>query len=254
MSGAVPSTFRERVTGGEMLFGAFVNLGSSLVTEIMGSAGLDWLVIDLEHGAGGEPALLHQLQALGASGTPALVRVEAIEPARFLHALDLGADGVLVPRLRSVDDARECAALCRYSGSRGVARSTRNWRWGTATRALTELDAEIVCAVQIETVEALEAVGEIAAVDGVDILFVGPLDLSHSLGLPIQPDHPELLERVAVVARAAAENGKVAGVLVASIDQARVYMDLGFTFIGCGSDGVLLTRASRQMASQLREL
>jgi 4-hydroxy-2-oxoheptanedioate aldolase len=68
LSGAVPSTFRERVTGGEMLFGAFVNLGSSLVTEIMGSAGLDWLVIDLEHGAGGEPALLHQLQALGASG------------------------------------------------------------------------------------------------------------------------------------------------------------------------------------------
>jgi 4-hydroxy-2-oxoheptanedioate aldolase len=135
-----------------------------------------------------------------------------------------------------------------------VARSTRNWRWGTATRALTELDAEIVCAVQIETVEALEVVGEIAAVDGVDILFVGPLDLSHSLGLPIQPDHPELLERVAVVARAAAENGKMAGVLVASIDQARVYMDLGFTFIGCGSDGVLLTRASRQMASQLREL
>jgi 4-hydroxy-2-oxoheptanedioate aldolase len=253
LSGAVPSSFRERVTGGETLFGAFVNLGSSLVTEIMGTAGLDWLVIDLEHGAGDEVSLLHQLQALGASDTAALVRVEAIEPARFLHALDLGADGVLVPRLRSVEDARECAALCRYSGSRGVARSTRNWGWGTATRALTELDAEIVCAVQIETVEALEAVDEIAAVDGVDILFVGPLDLSHALGLP-QPDHPELLERVAAVARAAAENGKVAGVLVASIDQVRLYKDLGFTFIGCGSDGVLLTRASRQMASRLREL
>ncbi|MGZ4243453.1 MAG: HpcH/HpaI aldolase family protein [Solirubrobacteraceae bacterium] len=254
MSGAVPSRFRSRLQGNEVLAGSFVNLGSGLVTEIMGIAGFDWLVLDLEHGAGDEHALAAQLQALGRTETAAIVRVEAIDPARVQHALDVGADGVMVPRIRTSAEAQMCVEFCRYSGRRGVARYNRSWHWGLSPRTLADADAEVVCVIQIETAEALERVDEIAAVDGVDVLFVGPSDLSHALGWQCPPDDPGLLERVAGVARAAQAHGKAAGVLVGNVTQARAYADLGFTFIGCGSDGAFLAVGASSAADALRTL
>jgi 2-keto-3-deoxy-L-rhamnonate aldolase RhmA len=239
---------------GEPVVGAFVNLGSALTAEIMAIAGYDWLVFDLEHGAGDEPALLSQLQAVSHTGVGALVRVEGVDPARVLHALDLGADGVLVPRVRSAEEAAVCVGFCRYAGSRGVARYNRSWHWGLVSRTNDDADAEVVCAVQIETAEALADVRAIAAVDGVDVLFVGPADLSQSLGLHCPPDDPRLLERVAVVAAAAREHGKAAGMLVGTIAQARAYRDLGFSFLGCGSDGSLLAVSAQESARQLLDL
>lgn len=253
MSAAEPSRLRTRVAGGETLVGAFVNLGGSLTTEIMGIAGFDWLVIDLEHGAGDEQTLVGQLQAVPAA-TATIVRVEGADSARVLHALDLGADGVLVPRLRTVEEARACVEYCRYAGARGLARYNRAWHWGLAQRPLDDVDAEIVCAVQIETAEALAAVDEIAAVDGVDVLFVGPADLSHALGLHCPPDAPELLAHVRRVADAARAHGKAAGMLVGTADQARRYREIGFTFLGCGSDGSMLAATARGMAEELRGL
>src|ERR1700761_5619102 len=240
MSGAVPSRFRGRLQAREVVIGSFVNLGTSITTEIMGIAGFDWLVLDLEHGAGDEPVLLTQLQALGRTGTAAIVRVEAIDPARILHALDSGADGVMVPRIRTSAEAQMCVEFCRYSGRRGVARYNRSWHWGLSPRTLSDADGEVVCVIQIETAEALDRVEEIAAVDGVDVLFVGPSDLSHGLGWQCPPDDPRLLERAAEVARAARTHGKAAGVLVGNLDQARAYAQLGFTFVGTGSDGAFL--------------
>jgi 4-hydroxy-2-oxoheptanedioate aldolase len=254
MSGAVPSRLRARLQTRETVIGSFVNLGTSITAEIMGIAGFDWLVIDLEHGAGDEAVLLTQLQALRGTDTAAIVRVEAINAARILHALDLGADGVMIPRVRSVTDAQTCVDACRYSAGRGVARLNRSWHWGLAARNLAEADAEVACVVQVETVEALDAVRDIAAIDGVDVLFVGPSDLGHALGLSGPPDNPALLERVASVAEAAREHEKAAGVLVGTLHQARAYHELGFTFLGCGSDGGLLASAARDVAGGLRGL
>jgi 2-dehydro-3-deoxyglucarate aldolase/4-hydroxy-2-oxoheptanedioate aldolase len=245
---------RARLDAGETVLGSFVNLGSTLTAEIMGIAGFDWLVIDLEHGAGNEQRLVGQLQALAHTGATALVRVEGIDQARVLHALDAGAAGVLVPRLRTVEDARRAVEYCRYAGGRGVARYNRSWQWGMRSGTLAEADADVICAVQIETADALDAVSEIAAVDGVDVLFVGPADLSHSLGLAGPPDDPELLERVAAVAAAARAHGKAAGVLVGGVDQATAYHDAGFRFLGCGSDSGLLAIAARRVVSDLRGL
>jgi 4-hydroxy-2-oxoheptanedioate aldolase len=254
MSGAVPSEFRKRLQTGEAVVGSFVNLASPLTTEIMGIAGFDWLVLDLEHGAGDEALLTTQLQALAASNVAALVRTEGIDLPRFMHALDSGADGVLVPRLRSADDARRCVDFCHYSGARGVARYNRSWHWGRAKRSLAEADAEVVCAVQIETAEALAAVDEIAAVEGVDVLFVGPADLAHSLGMICPPDDPALLVHAAAVAEAARAHGKAAGVLTGSLSQLRAYRELGFTFLGCNSDGGLLVAGATELIGGLREL
>jgi 4-hydroxy-2-oxoheptanedioate aldolase len=254
VSGAAPLGFRARLQAREVVLGSFVNLGSSLTAEIMGIAGFDWLVLDLEHGAGDEPQLLTQLQALAHTGTATIVRVEGIDPARILHALDLGADGVMVPRVRTVADARACVDACRYSAGRGVARYNRSWQWGLRSRTLAAADAEVVCVVQIETVDALEAVEDIAAIDGVDVLFVGPSDLSHALGMSCPPDDPALLERVAAVAEAAERHGKAAGMLVGTAAQARAYHGLGFTFLGCGSDGGLLAAAAQGVVGELAEL
>ena len=254
MSGAVPSGFRRRLQAGETVGGAFVNLGSSLCTEIMGIAGFDWLVLDLEHGAGDEARVTAQLQALRGSETAALVRIEGIDLPRFMHALDLGADGVLVPRLRNADDARRCVKYSRYSGARGVARYNRSWHWGQSKRTLADADAEVVVAVQIETGEALADVEAIAAVDGVDVLFVGPADLSHNLGMICPPDDPELLAHAATVAEAAARHHKAAGVLVGNLEQLRAYADLGFRFLGCGSDGSVLVEGATALATGVRGL
>jgi 2-keto-3-deoxy-L-rhamnonate aldolase RhmA len=245
---------RGRLAAGETVVGSFVNLGSPLTAEIMGIAGFDWLVLDLEHGAGDEHLLAGQLQALTGTGVAAIVRVEGIEPARILHALDLGADGVLVPRLRTPEEARACVEHCRYAGARGVARYNRSWQWGLDQRPLAVADERVVCAVQIETADALEAVEEIAAVEGVDLLFVGPSDLAHSLGMSCGPDDPRLLERVAEVARAGAAHGVAVGMLVGTVEQARLYRDLGCTFLGCASDSGLLALAARTTAGRLAGL
>lgn len=254
MSGAVPSLFRERLREGTILTGSFVGLASPLVTEIMGIAGFDWLVLDLEHGAGDELALVGQLQALARTGTATIVRVEGVEPARIQHALDLGADGVMVPRVRTIEDAQTAVDCCRYAGRRGVARYNRSWHWGLSPRTLADADAEVVCVIQIETREALEEVETIAALDGVDVLFVGPSDLSHALGLHCPPDDPRLLERAATVAEAARRHGKCAGMLVGSLDAARAYAGIGFTFLGVGSDGGLLAVQATGTARALSEL
>jgi 2-keto-3-deoxy-L-rhamnonate aldolase RhmA len=250
----VSLAFAARVRRREVVVGTFLNLASPLAAEIVGLAGEDWVVIDLEHGPGTERDALAQMQALAHTGAAPLVRVEGIERARFLHALDMGAAGVVVPRIESVEDARRAVDYCRYSGSRGVARYNRSWHWGAAARTQDDADAAVVCAVQIETVAALEAVDEIAALDGVDVLFVGPADLAHSLGLPAGAGRPELLVRAREVAAAAERHGKAAGMLVGWLELAAADRDQGFTFLGCASDGSLLTEGARRVEQGLRAL
>jgi 4-hydroxy-2-oxoheptanedioate aldolase len=245
---------RQRVAEREVLFGAFLNTGSPVTAEIMAAGGFDWLVVDLEHGAGDEVVALSQLQAVAAAGTIALVRVESPTAPRIGRALDMGAAGVLVPQIRSVAEAELAVSCCRYSGRRGVAKGNRAWQWGPASHEdLARADASVICAIQIETEPALRAVADIAALDGVDALFIGPSDLGRALGIE-GADHPDFLEAATSVAVAAANAGKAAGILVDTVDQAEVYVDLGFTFVGCSSDGGLLMRAGQSIAAALCSL
>jgi 2-keto-3-deoxy-L-rhamnonate aldolase RhmA len=243
-------SFRQRVLAGEQLFGTFLNLGSSLTAEIVALAGFDWALVDTEHGPGAEWHAVAQLQALGR--TPGLVRVESLERTRILRALDAGAAGVLVPRLESADDARRAVTYARYAGERGVARSNRAWHWGSRGGALADADAAVVTAVQIETAGALEAVDAIAAVDGVDVVFVGPNDLAHAIGLQGGPLAPDFVAHMQTVAAAARRHGKAAGIQVAAVEHALAYRDLGFTVVGCGSDGSMLMEQARRNVAALR--
>jgi 2-keto-3-deoxy-L-rhamnonate aldolase RhmA len=238
----------DRLRAGETLFGTFVGLGSPVATELVARAGFNWLIIDLEHGVGTESELVGQLHAVGATRTAALVRPQSGERLRIGRALDLGAHGIMVPRIDRADQAREAVSWMRYppDGSRGLALSTR----GAGLGELGHLDVQainrrILGIIQVESPSAVEHAAEIAAIDGVDVLFVGPTDLSHSLGIPGRFDDPVYLDALRHVATTAEAAGKAAGILLRDARALPRHQDLGFRFIGLGSDSAFISDGAR---------
>lgn len=244
-----------RLQAGETLFGTFAGLGSPVATEILARAGFDWLIIDLEHGAGTESELLANLHAMGATGTAALVRPQSGERLRIGRALDLGAHGIMVPRVDLPEQAREAISFMRYppDGTRGVALSTRGAGLGELGHIeIRAINRRVLGIIQIESPSAVEHAPEIAAIDGVDVLFVGPTDLSHSLGVPGRFDDPVYLAALEGVATAAEGEGKAAGILLRDAAALPRHRDLGFRFIGLGSDGAFITDGSRAVLAGAR--
>ena len=238
------ATFRQRVLRRDTLLGAFVNLGSAAAAELCARAGFDWLIVDLEHGAGNEADLVPVLTAIEGTGCTALVRPQSGERLRIGRALDLGAGGIMVPRLERVDEIREAVSYLRYppQGIRGVALLTRGARFGTVAHAdVKAINDDIVGLFQIESPAAVENAREIAAIDGVDVLFVGPSDLSHSMGIPGQFDHADFKAALGAVVRACADTGKSPGILLRNARDATRHLEIGFRFVGLGSDGGFVT-------------
>lgn len=245
---------KRRLLDGDTLVGCFLNLGSPLTSEIMGRAGFDFAVIDLEHGSGTEVDVLPQLQALEATEAGAIVRVESHERQRAHRVLDLGSEGIMFPRVDSAADAARAVAGLRYppEGVRGVAAANRACDFGVSYREYMGTSAStLLGVVQIESEGALAAVDEIAAVDGVDVLFVGPMDLTASLGILAQFDHPRYGEALETVSDAAHRHGRSLGVLMARPEDFDRYHALGFRFIACGSDGTLLNAGARRQMELL---
>jgi 2-keto-3-deoxy-L-rhamnonate aldolase RhmA len=240
---------RARLRAGEVVLGTFLNLGSPVSAEICGLAGFDWVLIDLEHGSGTEADLLPQLQALEHTGAAPVVRVEANERPRFARALDSGAEGVMVPRVDTAEEARRAAASMRYppAGVRGMAYMNRAARWGGRSWAEVEaFNERVVGVIQIESEEAVANVEEIAAVEGVDALFVGPSDLTQSMGILGQLDDPRFLAAVHAVGDAARGAGKAAGILVQTPEQLDRYLALGYQLVAVGSDSAFLSGGARK--------
>jgi len=236
--------------------GTFINLGSSLTAEIAGQAGLDWLLIDLEHGAGDRHELLFQLQAIESTPTAPIVRVAWNDPVQFKRALDLGPSGIMVPYVQSAEEARRAVAAMRYppAGVRGVASMHRACGFGSDfDEYFRRADSQLLTVVQIETAAAVDHVDEIAAVDGVDVLFVGPMDLSISLGIARQWDHPVFSSAVNKVVSACRKAGKAAGTLVQSEDQIERSVSVGFSFLALSSDGAMVVQGMRGAVAAFRK-
>ncbi|HKG57539.1 MAG TPA: aldolase/citrate lyase family protein [Candidatus Limnocylindrales bacterium] len=233
-----PSSFRARVLSRETLIGTFVSGGSPAFAEICAAAGFDWVVIDLEHGYGTEGDLAAQLDAV-AGRSFAVVRPQSGERLRIGRALDLGAPGIMVPRLDTPEEVTEAVTYLRYppDGVRGVALMTRGGGLGTVSHdGVAGLNRSIVGVVQIESPVAVRNAAAIAAIDGVDVLFVGPSDLSHSMGIPGRLDEPAFDEALQAVVRGAESAGKAAGILLRTGADLDRYVELGYRFIGIGSD------------------
>jgi 4-hydroxy-2-oxoheptanedioate aldolase len=237
-----------RLRAGETLYGTFAGLGSPVATELVARAGFDWLIIDLEHGVGTESELLANLYAVGATRAAALVRPQSAERLRIGRALDLGAHGIMVPRIDLPEQAREAVSYLRYppDGTRGVALSTRGAGLGELGHgAVRSINPHVLGIIQIESPSAVDSAAEIAAIDGVDVLFVGPADLSHSLGVPGGFGDERYLAALERVARAADDAGKAAGILLRDASVLARHRDLGYRFIGLGSDSAFIADGAR---------
>jgi staphyloferrin B biosynthesis citrate synthase len=249
---AVPS-FRQRLLAAEPLIGTFLKTPTSHATEIVSDLGFDFVVIDQEHAPFDRTTTDIALLTARALGTAALVRVSG--PDAILSVLDCGATGVLVPHVASATYAREIAALCRYrGGKRGFATSTRAGRYTAVPmwRHIAESDANTVLVAQIEDVEALDEVDAIAAIEGVDSLFIGRGDLTAAFGDQAK-DPPAVRKAVERICDAARRAQKPISVYVGTAAEAAWLRELGASAFILSSDQGFLRQAAAQGLSQLRE-
>ena len=243
------------VSEATLKLGAWCGIPSSYSVELMCAAGYDWICIDTQHGMVDYPSVRGMLQASSIRGLPALVRVpSAGDTAAIMRALDAGAAGVLVPMVSTAQEARAAVSACRYPPA-----GTRSW--GPA-RALPSgpgyspeaANKHVICAVQIETLEALENLGDILSVDGVDMAFVGPADLALAMGLrpAAAPQRGEHAAAIEMVARRAREAGVRAGVYGGSPEVAAQYARLGYDFVVAANDAQLLSQWARHTVDTVR--
>jgi 2-keto-3-deoxy-L-rhamnonate aldolase RhmA len=245
---------KEKLRQGATLHGCWLNLGSPVTAEMVGMSGFDWVLIDLEHGSGTEIEALHQLQALEHTPATPIVRVESAQQARAQRMLDMGAMGIMCPRIRNTAEAKVFVSGLHYPphGTRGVAKMARATGFGqNFSDYYQDAREKILGIVQIETAEVLNHLDEIAALDGIDVLFIGPSDLTMELGIFGQFDHPLFKDALQATVNAAERAGKAAGILFFNPDDYARYYDLGIRFIACGADATFVADGARNFASRL---
>lgn len=235
--------------------GTFLMAASPLVAEAVGCCGFDWAIVDGEHSPIDTMDLAHMLQALGTTPTIPVVRMAWNDPVLVKRALDAGASTLLFPFVQDAGEAARAVRATRYppEGIRGMAGLSRASRFGATPDHFRTANGRIGVIVQIETPAALERLEEIATVPGVDALFVGPTDLSGSMGLYGNSAHPDVQRALQDFARRCNAAGRPAGTLAATPEQARQYGEAGFRFVAIGSDLGLLTSNARAMLAKLRE-
>jgi len=244
----------DAVRGRESTLGTFIGMATPVSAEVCAAAGFDWVLLDLEHGAGGEEQVRDVVPAAGGYGVPTVVRVEAAERIRIGRVLDTGAAGIMLPRLNSAAEVQAALTHLRYppQGDRGVATYNRACRFGMDPGALDRANDETLCVVQIESAAAVDAADDIAALDGVDVLFIGPRDLSHDLGVPGDISAPAYIEALDAVLAAARRHGKACGMLVPDGAAAAARLAQGWSFLAIGSDSTLLAATIRTELGRAR--
>jgi 2-dehydro-3-deoxyglucarate aldolase len=251
---AFPNRFRHRLQAGETLFGCWLSLGSPITTEVLGLAGFDWLLLDAEHAPNDVLSLIPQLMALKDSPSAPVVRPPSNDAVVIKRLLDAGFHNFLVPFVESAEQARAAVAATRYppQGVRGVSVSQRSNRYGAEPDYFNTVNDQIAVALQIESQAGVAAAQEIAAVEGVDCLFVGPSDLAAAYGKLGQPNHPEVQAAIAQVQASARAAGKSIGILAAAEADARRYLAQGMSFVAVGSDLGVLRTQSQALAEKFR--
>ena len=225
--------------------GTFLSLGSPVVAELATEIGFDWVLIDLEHGCEPESSLPNQLRALRGGQTKAIVRVGAPHPDLIGRVLDWGADGIMVPHVNTAAEATHCVEAATYppAGRRGVSRTVRAHGYGLRPPG-ADTPGPIILA-QIETVEGVGNVDAIAAVPGIDALFIGPADLAFDLrARDSQLSYDECVDRIV---RAARDQGKTSGILVRHSDDWDRIRSLGLTWLAMDSDLSILREGFRRL-------
>ena len=244
-----PNSFKRRLLAGETLIGCWCSLANPITTEVLGIAGFDWLLLDGEHSPNDVTTFIPQLMALKDSASAPVVRPSWNDAVEMKRLLDSGFYNFLVPFVQTADDARRAVAATRYppAGVRGVSVSQRSNRFGTVADYFRDVNEQISVMVQIESQAGLEAAAAIAAVDGVDGIFVGPSDLAAALGHLGDPNQPSVQAAIAQIFDAAKAGGKAIGILAPVEADARRYLAMGARFVAVGSDLGVFRNATQQL-------
>jgi 2-keto-3-deoxy-L-rhamnonate aldolase RhmA len=241
--------FKRALREGRRQIGLWTTLGTGTSAEILGGAGFDWLLIDTEHAPNELSMVLDQLRAMeGGTATP-IVRPVWNDFVVFKRLLDIGVQSFLVPYVQSAEEARRAVAATRYPplGNRGVAVTHRSNRYGAIAGYHARAHEEICVLVQIETRRALADLEAIAAVEGIDGLFIGPSDLAADMGHLGENRHPEAIAAFEDACVRARRVGKPIGILAPVEEDARRYLEMGFTYVAVGNDASLLRASAEQL-------
>ena len=240
--------FKAALTGDTPQIGIWNTVGGNTIPEMLAGAGYDWVLVDCEHAAIEAVEVLGALQAIGQwPDVSALVRPAANDPVLFKRLLDMGAQTLLVPYVETAAEAEGAVRAMRYGpqGIRGMAGMTRATRYGQVEDYFTTAEQELCLVVQVETLTGIENLAAIAATDGVDAVFIGPADLSASMGLRGQTDHPDVDAVISDAIKSLVDMGVPAGVMALDPDTAKRYLALGASFVAVAVDLVLLAKAVR---------
>ncbi len=250
---AAGNPFKDALARGQAQIGLWLSMAGAYSSEICGTAGFQWLLVDNEHAPNDVRSTLAQLQALAAHPAHPVVRSVSGDGALIKQLLDIGAQTLLVPMIDTPQQAAAVVSATRYPphGVRGVGYAiARASRWNARSDYVRHANAEVCLLVQAETTTALANLAAICDVDGVDGVFIGPADLAASMGHLGHSDHPEVQAAVDRAIRTIVASGKAAGTLTGDPALARHYLELGATFVAVGLDVSLLAQATRQLAGQ----
>ena len=241
---------------GKQTAGAWLQMTSPFSAEIMARAGFDWLIVDLEHAPGDFLNLASQLQAMGATDCVPFVRAPWNDPVAIKRILDTGVMGVLIPYVNTKEEAEHAVAACKYppEGFRGLAGSARAAYFGqNSMDYLKDANDEILVIIAAETVESVENLDEILTVDGLDGIFIGPMDLATSMGHFANPSHPEVQETIAIIEQKTLAAGKYLGTVGGTWEQAQQKFEKGYQLLMLMSDSVDLAKLAGQTVKKFKD-
>jgi 4-hydroxy-2-oxoheptanedioate aldolase len=252
------NTLKTALKAGRPAYGTWLSFGSVAVAERLAGAGFDWLTIDLEHAPTNHETAALMAMAIAARGTVPIVRVPSSSDDHIKRALDLGAYGIIAPMVTTAEQARAVVASCKYppEGVRSVAGGRNDLAWETdGATYISEANNRIAVIIQIEHVTALANIDEILAVPGIDCAFVGPQDLSSSLGCKppmLESPDPRYQEALETVTTAARKHGVATGIMVVTAEQARRRAQQGFSMIALATEIRIMMGAVGELVTQLR--
>lgn len=241
--------FKRLLIRGQSQIGIWNTIPGPVVVELLASMGFDWVLLDTEHSLTDVPDLMAMLQAVAGYPGSAVVRPAANDPVLIKRVLDLGALTLMLPYVQTADEARAAVSAMRYAprGIRGVSGMSRASRFGTVQDYVRRAEEELCLIVQVETAEAVGRIAEIAAVDGVDALFIGPADLAASMGHPGNAGHPDVVAMIERAIKAVVATGKAAGILTTDPAFARQCIGWGTTFTAVGIDMSILAAGVKSL-------
>jgi 4-hydroxy-2-oxoheptanedioate aldolase len=256
MTGMPRNRFKEKISGNQTTYGLWLGIPDTSVAEMMAGAGFDWLVIDHEHGPYEIRDVLAHLQAIAPYDVAPVVRPVDGNRSLLKKLCDIGVQTFLVPMIDTAQEAIAVVEAVKYppAGSRGLGTSmARAARWNSVSGYVGQADDQMCVIVQVESSRALQNIDAIAAVDGIDAVFIGPSDLSASMGYGGDASRPEVLSAVTDALRRVRQAGKHAGLLCLDTSRVGHFVDAGANFVGIGVDTLLIGNAARSLADRFKD-